>query len=540
MKILVVDDNEAFRETLTDPLVAMGNSVDGVSTGMDALLYLEREDYDVAFIDIKLPDISGIKVLEAVQAKQHQSTCIMITGNYTIENAKQAINQGAQAYLTKPLDYKELVKMMETLQSNVAKGAGRERLASIIGTIRVLIVDDDMDFCTTVKDILELNKYSVESAASGEEAVLRMENEAFDVALIDVNMPDMTGIELLEVLKSGRSPPSCIMVTGQQMIEYAVEALNLGAEAFILKPFDAERLISCIDRVTKMRRLEQELERQRQMLEDLYENAPIMYLSLDAESRIIKVNDTMCRSLGYSKDEVIGRPMTFLLSEEGAVPFTESYPGLLESSGQVSCERQLSTSDGGLLDVVGDIAVERDEMGEFLYTRTVFRDVSDRKRAEAEVRRLSYRFNDVQPGGCYLSESHERCLKAYADLAMHGVPGLCIIREAPGPLAEEYGLNAGEIMLLSSRPLGGFRALADLQEVSRAFSESLEAGVGVVLLDGLEYLVSRFGFDPVYSFIQEKRFDFLEAGAVLLMPFDPRTLSEREKALLASETSALQ
>lgn len=62
----------------------------------------------------------------------------------------------------------------------------------------------------------------------------------------------------------------------------------------------------------------------------------------------------------------------------------------------------------------------------------------------------------------------------------------------------------------------------------------------MVRLDGLEYLVSRFGFEVVYAFIQEKRFDFLEAGAVLLMPFDPRALSEREGALLESETSALR
>jgi len=157
-----------------------------------------------------------------------------------------------------------------------------------------------------------------------------------------------------------------------------------------------------------------------------------------------------------------------------------------------------------------------------------------------EVRELAYRLNSLKPGGCYLSQSHERCLKAYADLTMHGVPGLCIVREDPGRLVENYGLKAEEIMLLSSRPLKGFEALPDLQAISLAVSRLLKSGGGVVLLDGLEYLITSFSFDAVFSFIKEKRFDFLEADAVLLVPIDMETLSSRERALLSSELSILE
>ena len=104
----------------------------------------------------------------------------------------------------------------------------------------------------------------------------------------------------------------------------------------------------------------------------------------------------------------------------------------------------------------------------------------------------------------------------------------------------QYGLGRESIVLLSTRPVSGFETVGDLQEVSRLIAAFLEEnGEPVVLLDGLEYLVSRHGFDPVYSFIQEKRFDFLDAGAVLLVPVDPATLSERERALIASEVATL-
>jgi len=73
-------------------------------------------------------------------------------------------------------------------------------------------------------------------------------------------------------------------------------------------------------------------------------------------------------------------------------------------------------------------------------------------------------------------------------------------------LVSEYGLTQESIILLSSEPLAGFDAVSNLQEVSLAISQFLESyEAPVVLLDGLEYLISRFGFNTVYNFIQEKR-----------------------------------
>ncbi len=164
-----------------------------------------------------------------------------------------------------------------------------------------------------------------------------------------------------------------------------------------------------------------------------------------------------------------------------------------------------------------------------------------RIRTREAIRELAYRLNNLQPGGCYLSESHERCFKAYAILSMEGVPGLSIVRDDPQRLMDNYGIKKEEIVLLSSRTFKDFETLEDLQAVSRRLSQFLlESGEGVVLLDGLEYLISRFGFEVVYSFVQEKRFDFLQSQAVLLVPMDMETIEGREKALLVSEFTLLE
>ena len=156
------------------------------------------------------------------------------------------------------------------------------------------------------------------------------------------------------------------------------------------------------------------------------------------------------------------------------------------------------------------------------------------------MRDLAYKLNNLEPGGCYLSESHERCLKAYAVLSMENVPGLCIVREDPQRLVEGYGIKKDEIVLLSSRPFDDWETIDDLQLLSRTLSRFLESGEGVVLLVGLEYLITRFGFEVVYSFIQEKRFDFLRSKTVLLVPVDMRTLDEHQQALLSSEFTVLK
>jgi len=259
----------------------------------------------------------------------------------------------------------------------------------------------------------------------------------------------------------------------------------------------------------------------------------------DPDGRLTYVSPSVERVLAYCPEEMIGKPFqTFFPGSEiprAVQGFTERIRG---ESG-IGVEYEMLRKDGATVFVEANSSpVYLD--GEVVGAQGVVRDTTERKRAEERIRELAYRLNDLEPGGCFMSDSHERCLKAYADRSIHGIPGLCIVREDPEKLLKKYGLEQEEVLILSSRPVMGFQALSDLQAVSRSISESLQTGVGVVLLDGLEYLVNRFGFDPVFTLLQEKRFDFLEAGALLLIPVTLEAVSERERSLLLSELRMLQ
>ena len=110
-----------------------------------------------------------------------------------------------------------------------------------------------------------------------------------------------------------------------------------------------------------------------------------------------------------------------------------------------------------------------------------------------------------------------------------------IVREDPDYLVKNYNFKPEDIVLLSGTPIKEFKAINTLQDIAITITKFLKNGGGVVVMGGLEYLISRCGFNPVFMMIQEKRFEVLEAGATLLVPINLATLEAREKGLLTSE-----
>lgn len=134
---------------------------------------------------------------------------------------------------------------------------------------RILIVDDDEGMRETLSDILKEEGYPVESAGTGEEALQCISKDFYNLALIDIKLPDISGMELLEKIKECSPDTAAILMTGYASIDTSVKALNLGAEAYIIKPLNIEELKSSIDRVLEKQRL---IFENRRLLEELKES----------------------------------------------------------------------------------------------------------------------------------------------------------------------------------------------------------------------------------------------------------------------------
>jgi DNA-binding NtrC family response regulator len=122
----------------------------------------------------------------------------------------------------------------------------------------ILIVDDDPDILSTLREILILNQFTVATSADAADAIEKVRESPFLVALLDIKLPDMEGTELLKEIKAIRPRLKCIMVTGFASLDNAVQCLNSGAAGYIMKPADPEDLVKTIRQ--KIRELETENE----------------------------------------------------------------------------------------------------------------------------------------------------------------------------------------------------------------------------------------------------------------------------------------
>ena len=109
--------------------------------------------------------------------------------------------------------------------------------------IQMLLVDDEDDFRTTLANRLKLRKIDVTDAASGNEAIELVKQKSFDVAVIDVKMPGIDGIETLKQIKQIKPAVEIIMLTGHASIESGMEAMKLGAYDYVMKPCDIDELL---------------------------------------------------------------------------------------------------------------------------------------------------------------------------------------------------------------------------------------------------------------------------------------------------------
>ena len=124
--------------------------------------------------------------------------------------------------------------------------------------IDLLIVDDETDFRESACRYLKRTGFHVDEAEDGEEALNITVNRKFDVVVLDIHMPGMSGLTVLRQLMDRETPPKVIMLTGGGTIENAVESIKLGAYDFLTKPVKLDHLARLVQRACEAHELEKE------------------------------------------------------------------------------------------------------------------------------------------------------------------------------------------------------------------------------------------------------------------------------------------
>src|SRR6266699_3883739 len=127
-KILLIEDEEQVRHLLREQLTRAGYKVKAAATGRDGLAMLDTGMFDIALIDIHLPDMTGIEVLKSAKQRDMDMDAVIMTGYPGLETAVQALRLGAYDYLIKPLDWKSLQHVLKRI---IERRSQREEVTSL-------------------------------------------------------------------------------------------------------------------------------------------------------------------------------------------------------------------------------------------------------------------------------------------------------------------------------------------------------------------------------------------------------------------------
>jgi len=118
---------------------------------------------------------------------------------------------------------------------------------SVEGRPRILVVDDDLDILQSLREILETKGYDVETAETAQKGLELAKQRFFNLAILDIKLPDMEGTELLAKIHKEKPEMMKVMLTGYPSLDNAVQALNLGADAYLMKPVNPEELLKVVE-----------------------------------------------------------------------------------------------------------------------------------------------------------------------------------------------------------------------------------------------------------------------------------------------------
>ena len=273
--------------------------------------------------------------------------------------------------------------------------------------VKILIVDDDLAVAKSIKGVLSLNGLNAHSVSGGYDAIEELHNNKYELVLLDINMPDLDGTEVLDHINCNDIDTNVIVVSGESEIKKAIHVLKNGAKDFIRKPYTADELLFSIKNVLEKIHLEREnremigkLEESEALHRFIVHNSPDLLYMLDQDGHFVFVNKNTIKLLGYSRKEIIGKhykDVVYSKDVDRANLFFihEQFPKDTKSQElRLQCKNEES-----LLHVeVRAINIEKKLSGgyklgrnnnqkqSFIGTYGVARDISERKKSEEIIR----------------------------------------------------------------------------------------------------------------------------------------------------------
>lgn len=253
--ILLVDDEPTNVQVLFAALRNKGR-VQFATSGEKALALAKDTPPDVVFLDMNMPNMSGVEFCKHLKADPvtKEAVVIFVSGDGDEDQVCAALNAGAFDFMIKPAAPSLIQRRLEiALLCNAQKpqaSAARSRVALIKeGPKNILLVEDGKINRMIIGEILSQAGHSVETAATGAKALEKLGADLFDCVLLDIHLPDMTGLKVIKYLRqldTTNAQAQVVAVTGDVTVESLADYLDAGFDNVVPKPIEPERLLAVI------------------------------------------------------------------------------------------------------------------------------------------------------------------------------------------------------------------------------------------------------------------------------------------------------
>nr|WP_273364835.1 response regulator [Simplicispira suum] len=278
--LLVVEDDPRFAQILQDLASEMGFDCALAATAAEGLAMAAAHQPAAIVLDVNLPDFSGLGVLDQLKrnpATRHIPVHIVSVVDY----AKEALERGAVGYALKPVQREELVRVLERLEDKFTPGLRR-----------VLVVEDDEHQRESVRSLLQSDGVEIVGVETAAQALEQLAHNTFDCLVMDVNLSDLSGYELLEKMaaQEAASLPPVIVYTGRALTVGEEQQLRRFSRSIIIK--DAHSPERLLDEVTLfLHQVESEMTEERQHMlqvarhrEDAFEGRTVLVVEDDVRN----------------------------------------------------------------------------------------------------------------------------------------------------------------------------------------------------------------------------------------------------------------
>jgi diguanylate cyclase (GGDEF)-like protein/PAS domain S-box-containing protein len=276
---------------------------------------------------------------------------------------------------------------------------------------RILIVDDEQRMRVSLATLLEAAGREIIQCGSGTEALAILEQRDIAVALLDINLPDISGLDILKWISGNHIPTGVIMVSGDDSIDSAIQALRYGAVEFVRKPGDMAHIKHKVESALHRRHLEHRhalmmarLEQSERLHRFLVENSPDLIYTLDEQGHFLFVNNRFESLLGYSREEMLGKHYSTVVYDEDrelvhyvfnerrgdqrATANVEVKLKAKDASHRRNYENRCVVAMLSAIGIYSDSAAathDNGPVGSFMGTYGVARDITERKIAEETI-----------------------------------------------------------------------------------------------------------------------------------------------------------